>query len=297
MRTAGSPRDPAEKWEIRFTEAEGGSFFRTERASHPYTPRRPEDIPAGAGNALEKACGIRALDQIFIIPWAVRSPGWPAPKVISPNSVLGLGDHAVGLWTEKPDPGVKVVIALERVSAIEDVAILLYGRLSFVPFGDRLTIRYNTVARREMEPALLALRKRLAGSAQPLPSAEPDAVEPPFKWKVVLKEPLVRLEESSPVVYSFTSVRGRLREAAHRQLLAMNPHELVYLCDPMDSTEPYGVDSFIIPRTRITHVQNGRDGLEVLSNGARIRIPMAEALRETAVRWLESPSLVPGHVP
>ncbi|HUI69477.1 MAG TPA: hypothetical protein VL354_03080 [Spirochaetia bacterium] len=237
--------------------------------------------------ALEGACGIRELGQIFIIPWAVRSTQSSAQKVISPNSVLGLGDRAVGLWTEKPLPGVKITIPLERVSAIEDVTILLYGRLSFVPFGDRLTIRYNTVARQEMEPSLLALRQRLAGAAQPLPPAEPPREELPYKWRVILEEPLVHLSEGSPVIYSFASVRGKSRgEALHRQLIALNPFELVYLCDPMESTERYGVDSFVIPRSRITEAQITDTCLEVCSNGARIPIPMSPSLREAAMKWI-----------
>jgi hypothetical protein len=287
MRTAIRPQDSAEKWEIRFTEAEGGSYFRTERASHPYTPRREADIPAGAKDALHEVCGIHDLGQVFIIPWAVRSTGQLAQKVISPNSVLALGDRAVGLWTEKPLPGVKITIPLEKVAAIEDVTILLYGRLSFVPFGDRLTIRYNTVARQEMEPALLALRSRLAGVALPLPDAEQDQEEPPFKWKVLLERPLVRLSEQSPVIYSFAFVRGKSRdEIQRRQLIALNPFELVYLSDPMESTERYGVDSFVIPRSRITEAQVRDNGLEVCSNGARIPISMAPALREAAMKWL-----------
>lgn len=107
MRAAVRPQDPAEKWEIRFTEAEGGPYFRAERASHPYTPRREEDIPAGARKALDEVCSIHELGQIFIIPWAVRSIGSLAQKVISPNSVLALGERAVGLWTEKPPTGCK----------------------------------------------------------------------------------------------------------------------------------------------------------------------------------------------
>lgn len=280
-------RDPAETWEIRFTEAEGGSYFRAERASHPYTPRRAEDIPAGALESVEEVCGIRDLSQIFIIPQAVRSIGWLSQKVISPNSVLAIGDRAVGLWTEKPQPGVKLLIHLERVAAIEDITILLYGRLSFVPFGDRLTIRYNTVARQEMEPALLALRKRLAGSAQQMPPQEYADGELPFKWKVLLEEPLVRLEKGSPVAFSFARVPGRSRhEAERRQLLALNPFELVYLCDPTESTERYGVDSLIVPRSRITGARMQGNGLEVSSNGANILLSMAPPLREAAVRWI-----------
>lgn len=121
----------------------------------PHAPRRAEDIPSGALESLSESCGIEGLRQVFLIPRAVRSIGWRDQKVISPNSVLAIGSRAVGLWTEKPEPGVKVMIPLKKLSAIEDVTILLYGRLSFFSFGDRLTIRYNTLARSGLEPALL----------------------------------------------------------------------------------------------------------------------------------------------
>jgi hypothetical protein len=287
MRDGVGLRDPAESWELRFTEAEGGSYFRSERASHPYTPRRAEDIPDGARESLTEACGIRDLSQMFIIPWAVRSVGALTQKVISPNSVLALGDRAVGLWTEKPQPGVKVSIPLERVAAIEDVAILLYGRLSFIPFGNRLTIRYNTVARHDMEPALLDLRRKLVASPQPLPDGERTTVEVPFKWKIVLRETFVRLTNDAPVVFSFATIPRKHRHGPeYKQLLVLNPFELVYLCDPMESTEPYGVDSWIVPRSRITGAQM-RDGcVEVSSNGASVLLSMAPSLREAAIRWV-----------
>ena len=287
MRTAVGFQDPAEKWEIRFTETEGGSYFRNQRPSHPYTPRQDTDIPAGARQALEEACGALELGQVFIIPWAVRSTETLARKVISPHSVLALGNRAVGLWTEKPQPGVKITIPLEQVAAIEDVTILLYGRLSFVPFGDRLTIRYNTVARQRMEPALLALRRRLAGAAQPLPAFCQSEEGLLFKWAVYLREPLVRLSPDSPVIYAHASVRGRSRrELRRRELIALNPFELVFLCDPLESTERYGVDSYVIPRSRIAGLGVQDDGLVVFSNGARIRIPMTPSLREAAVNWM-----------
>jgi len=282
------PTDPAEKWEIRFTEAEGGSYFRSERASHPFTPRHVEDIPTGALESLEEVCGLLTLNQVFIVPWAVRSIGWRGQKVISPNSVLALGNRAVVLWTEKPQPSVKLTIPLERVTAIEDVTILLYGRLSFVPFGDCLTIRYNTVARQEMEPALLDLRKRLAGSAQRMPLVQTGTAELPFKWKVLLRDLRVRLEEDSLVISSFAKVPGRSRyEAGRGQLLALNPFELVYLCDPAESTERLGVDSFVVPRSRMTGVRIQGNDLEVSSNGARILLSMAPSLREVAIRWVD----------
>src|SRR5208337_3810248 len=163
-------------------ESEGGSYGGI-CDIFPFTPRRAEDIAEGALESLNEICGIEGLRQVFILPRAARTTGLGEQKVISPGSVLGIGTRAVGLWTEKPEPGVKVAIPLERLSAIEDVTILLYGRLSFLSFGGRLTIRYNTLARFALEPALLDLRKRLGGSPQPLPREDERSPVLPIKWE------------------------------------------------------------------------------------------------------------------
>jgi hypothetical protein len=185
--------DLAETWELPFSESEGSSYYRMNRGSYPYTPRRAEDVPTGALESLGEICVIEDLHQVFIVPLAVRSTGARGKKVISPNSVLALGARAVGLWTEKPQPGVRVVIPLEELAAMEDVTILLYGRLSFCSAAQRLSIRYNTVTRGGLEPALLELRKRLTGPAQQTPRDDPAATALPFKWNQLLHTPRVRL--------------------------------------------------------------------------------------------------------
>jgi hypothetical protein len=280
------PRDPAEPWELHYTEGEGGSYFRGACDIFPYVPRRSEDIPEGALDSLSEVCGFEGLRQIFVIPWAARSTGFGDQKVISPRSVLGIGARAIALWTEEPSPGVKVAIPLERLSAIEDITILLYGRLSFISFGDRLTIRYNTLARFALEPALHELRKRLAGSPQPLPPDATECPELPAKWKSLLRSPLVRFHEGAPVAFRFAMELGKSRLDIERgQLLVVNPHELVYMRDPPESSHTYGEDSFIVPRPRITRVRDREKYLEVASNGARFSLSMAPELREAATRW------------
>jgi hypothetical protein len=171
---SAGPLEPPEPWELPYCNGEGGSCYRWVQDAFPRRPRDTEDLPAGALESLRGVCGLEGLQQLFIIPWAVRSVGWKDQRVISPKSILALGSRAVGLWTEKPDPGVKIVIDLEELSAIEDRMILLYGRLSFRYTGDRLTIRYNTLARTELEPALLELRSRWAGSRRSIPREDCD---------------------------------------------------------------------------------------------------------------------------
>jgi hypothetical protein len=273
------PRDAAESWELRCSESEGGEYLRGACDVFPYVPRRPEDAPAGALESLGEICGFEGLRQVFIIPWAARSTGFADQRVLSPGSVLGIGARAVALWTDRPEPGIKVAIPLERLSAIEDVTILLYGRLSFVSLGDRLTIRYNTLARFALEPALLELRKRLAGQPQPLPADTAEYPELPAKWNSLL-------HEGAPVAFRFAVEPGRYPGEPDRgQLLVVNPYELVFLRDPAESPHTYGEDSFIAPRTSISRVRVREKYLELASNGARFSLSMAPRLREAAARW------------
>jgi hypothetical protein len=280
------PRDAAESWELRCSESEGREYLRGACDVFPYVPRRPEDVPTGALESLGEVCGFEALRQVFIIPWAARSTGFADQRVLTPGSVLGIGARAVALWTDRPEPGIKVAIPLERLSAIEDITILLYGRLSFLSLGDRLTIRYNTLARFALEPALLELRKRLAGPPQPLPADTAEYPELPAKWQSLLHGPLVRFHESTPVAFRFAVEPGRYPNEPDRgQLLVVNPHELVFLRDPAESPHAYGEDSFIAPRTCISRVRVREKYLELASNGARFSLSMAPGLREAAAGW------------
>ncbi len=279
-------QDPAEKWEIPFTQKEGGSFYQG-YSSYPTIPRRAEEIPAGAREALWESCGVDRLGQVFLVPWAVRPTGIRNQRVITPDSVLVIGAKAVGLWTDKPEPGVKAFLKIDDIAAMEDVTILLYGRLSFISSAERLSIRYNTVVREGLDPALFELRKRLSGPAQQVPRDPPDAPELPFKWNLLSLSARTRLAEDSSAAWRFASVPGmRGRAAARGQLLVLNPHELVFMRDPPESPGHFGEDSFIVSRARVTGARIEEDGLVVSAKGAQFPLPMALPLCEQAVRWL-----------
>jgi len=276
--------DPAEDWELPCSRRQGASYF-SGIASYPRTPGRWEEIPAAALASLKEYCAIEELGQVFVIPWAVRSVDVSPRRFITPNSVLAIGSRAVGLWTDKPEPGMKAGILLEDLAAIEDINILLYGRLGFFSKDGRVTIRYNTVARRSLEPALLALRKRLAGPAEPVPR-EAEAASPlPFKWNYFAQSMLVRLREDAVIAYRFAEAPGASRrDLGQAHLLALNPQELVYLKDPYCSR--YGADAFIVPRSAISEVRIREKLLDITSNEARFRLAMMPELRDAAVRWL-----------
>jgi hypothetical protein len=286
-RASRRPTDPPESWELEYSESEGGSYYRGIYDVFPRLPRREEDVPPGALEALNSSCSLAGLRQLLLLPMAVRATGHGSEKVISPASVLGLGNRAVGLWTEKPQAGVKVLIPLERLSAVEDVTILLYGRLSFFSFDQRLTIRYNNLARSTLKPLLFELRRKLAGPPLPLPAEEPACGELPLKWRRLLRSPQIRFREGAPVAFRFAVTPRSSRDDIDRgQLLVMSPHELLYLRDPPEASHNYGEDSFIVPRLRISRVRIRERYLEVASNGARLSLSMAPELRQAAARWL-----------
>jgi hypothetical protein len=278
--------DPSESWELPCLSGEAEGYFRGVCDVFPTVPRRSEDLAAGALDALMECCGLEGLRQVFMIPRSARSIGGGEAKVISPRSVLGIGTRCVGLWTEEPLPGVKVVIPLERLSAIEDVTILLYGRLSFISPSGRLTIRYNTLARSGLEPALLELRQRLAGPPEGLPGEGRPAPDMPVKWRRLLRSPLLGFHEDAPVTFCFAQAPPASRQDVTRgQILVVNPHELVYMCDPPEASHTYGADSYIVPRPRITRVRDREPYLEVASNGARLTLSMVTELRRAGARW------------
>jgi len=285
-RSRRQPRDPAESWELP-SSAELAPSFRGICDCYPRTPRWEEDIPASVLKSLQDLCGIDRLGQVFIIPETVRSIGWKERRVVSPESVLALGSRAVALWTGKPEPGIKACVPLDQIAAIEDVTILLYGRLSFISPGTRLTVRYNILARRGFEPALRELRRMLAGPARPVPRNGGESSSLPFKWRRLLEAPLVRLSGGAPVAFRFARVRRRAPFDIERgELLALTPSELLFLCDPPDAGHTYGEDSCVVSRARITRVLRERPGLRVCSNGAELPLAMEPALSEAAAGWL-----------
>ncbi len=283
--------DPPERWETPYTRQDGGAYFRATRTPHPFVPASREEAPLGAFEALVEPCGVEDLRQLFVIPSCVRFTGQGADKVVSPLQVVALGERAVGLWTAEPGPGVRAVIGIDSLAYIEDIHILLYGKLTFFSRQGRISIRYNTVARRVLEPALLALRLRVAGAPGPMPlSEQPEPL--PFKWRLIAGSPFYRLGDQEPAVCRFShrnrgSARPRARSRAH--LLMMTPRELLSLADPALSIHNFGVDGYYIPRCGIEDARFGDDGLRLKVSGATLELPLDERLREAARLWLSGP--------
>ncbi len=288
-----SVQDPAEAWEEPYTDVVGGFYFRGNYAGHPYVPKKPDELPAEAFELLHDHCGVEELGRTLIIPSSVRAIGQRNRRVITPQEVLAVGERAVSLWAEKPLPGVKISISLDELSAIEDVHILLYGRLSFVSRDQRLTIRYNTVCRRALEPLLARLRKAMAGPALRVPQKCSEGAAIPFKWNYLLNYPFSTLDDKAPRDFRFSREAPRRRAGIARgHMMIMTPYELISLRDPSESDLSYGVDSLFIPRARIQGVALAGNRLEITANGASFTLPLTPALRETVGSWFAAPALV-----
>ncbi len=290
-------QDPAEPWEAPYSEREGGFYYRGYYAGHPSVPRRPEDVPAGAFENLHDACSISHAGQLLVIPSCVRLIGLGSRKVITPAQVLGIGTRAVALWTEKPEPGVKVSIPLDELCGIEDIHILLYGKLSFISSSQRLTIRYNTVCRRVLEPLLSSLRKNLAGPGMTLPvKGCPDPSEAagpadiPYKWNFLLHSPFSTLDDSAPRVFQYSQDAPRRKRKPRGHLMIVTPYELVSLRDPVDSFHSYGVDSLFIPRARIQGVTVRPTGVDVAAGGASFSLSLTPPLLSAVSGWFPPPA-------
>jgi hypothetical protein len=303
-------QDPAEPWETPYTEQEGGFYYRGYYAGHPSVPKKQDELPAGVFEALRDACCAGSLGQLLVIPSCVRLVGQGSRKVITPLEVMGVGSRAVGLWTEKPLPGLKVTIPLEELCAIEDVHILLYGKLSFISSNRKLTIRYNTVCRRVLEPLLFTLRKALAGPALTLPcradangAGTPGGRQAaiPFKWNFLLHYPFSTLDDAAPRVFRFSEEprrrAGKRSRAARGHLMIVTPYELVSLCDPPESFHSYGVDSLFIPRARIREVTLRAKGVEVTAGGASFSLSLAPDLLSAMSGWFSEGSGSRGPLP
>jgi hypothetical protein len=291
MRRA-EPVDPPEPWEREVSPQEGPYVGRGGLAGHPYRPLRWQDVPAPAADALARSCGARELDQLFVIPESARRTGRRGHWVAAETQVLGISNDAVGLWVAGDEPSVRTRIGTAELVAIQDIHFLLYGRLSFLGDGRRLTVRYNAVARHELQPGLLALRRTLAGPSRPLPVADvPPAL--PFKWQAIAAWPTVRLHRDDPAVLLFGRSMVR-RRPPWPVLLALTGYELIAARSPGDDkvAAAFGVETLHPPRRRLDRVGISAQGLQVQIEGAELDVPLDPELVTRAQETLGA--LLPG---
>lgn len=293
--------DAPEPWE-RVTSGGGGPDTGLSGSdSHPFRPEAWHDVPDLAVNALAKACGTTKPSELFVIPPAARSVAAPRNaerQIATPLQVLGFGQTAIGLWADDAFGGdLKVVIPIDELAAIEDVHVLLFGRLSLVTSRQRLTIRYNTVAGHKLEESLQAVRLAAAGTPSPVhPATLPDGT--PHKWVTLAASPTVRLDDG-PITLVYETEPGRARrEPPYETLIALTAHELVIAREPEHRpvTAKYGVDVLQVPLGRLEGVWTEGDQLCVRAAGAITRVKVGPAASRRVAELLDTQARPPAQI-
>jgi hypothetical protein len=311
-RLTRSITDPPEPWEIPVLKRDRYKIDRT-LAGRPFRPTKPQDVPAGAGPALEAVCGTLPLENLYVVPRTTRLTT-TTECVVTPAKVLAFGERTVGLWVDDGPNGRVMSVPVDRLLAVDDRAILLYGRLRLIAADTQLVVRYNTVSRDDLTANLLKLRSAMATKELPIESSflwlDPGnrrlaQSELPHKWRVVLEYPTVRpnLEEPASIAVGDVSEirRGRTRPASGVAILGSR--ELVIANEPTEYLDParYGVDLLAVPRRLLdslgwdgrqltVHVGVEGAGAEAASS---VTLPLdphlVEAMKSvfgSAVRWV-----------
>jgi hypothetical protein len=240
-------------------------------------------VPRGALEALSLECGVREFNQLFVIPSSPRPIGGGRWRwVETPAQVLGFGDHGVGLWVDAtPVPGVQQVIPHPNLAAIADERILLYGRLSFLTADQALRVRYNTVSRWHLRPALVSLRRTVATLPGPVPDVEPPRL--PHKWRVISESETVRPPAGEKVAVFFGSYRAHRRMRALPALLAVTSRELIVVRQPYRNRDGYGSDALYVSRQRIEQLEAERSTLQLRVAGTHLELVLDDALAAAAL--------------
>jgi hypothetical protein len=260
-RTTRSPADPAEPWEIPVAKKDR-SRVESQLPGRPFKPTRADEVPSRSLSGLESPCGRVPLERLFVLPAATRLVN-PTSCVVTPGMVLAFGDRALGLWIDDGPAGRTLSVPIDRLLAVEDRLILLYGRLRFVAGDRQIVVRYNTVAREYIGDNVESLRRRVARTAFPVEpafvwkaphGAGTRPADLPFKWRIVLDKPAVRPDEG-PAAIAVGDV-SPLRPAPGRPasgVAVLGPRELVIANEPTEYTDRarYGVDVLSVPRTRL----------------------------------------------
>ena len=282
--------DPPEAWEVKDTPIDWEFWGKDKSVRHPFVPFSSTEVPEGAFEDLTNACGVTELRRLFVIPRNVRR-AWvdshPA-HVFTPTHVLGIGEEGIGLWVSRPTPHVESVIRYEEIVCIEQIHILLYGRLTLETKNGKLTVRYNTVAEQELEGLVEFVRRKVASDELEVPAGEgPDEMELPFKWDLIARSDSLVLGESRPLSLAFAETAGR-RRAKHHALLALTPRELIYLHDPYNSDHNYGADGTYVARSGIEGVRFDDLGIICAVAGRPVDMRMPAELVSAAHRWFDS---------
>jgi hypothetical protein len=269
-------------------------------------------VPPPARSALEVDCGPLPLERLFVVPKTTRLVS-PKHCVITPARVLGFGATDVALWIDDCPGGRVLSIPIDRLVAVDNRSILLYGRLRLLAAGSQLVVRYNSVYRDELQENLRDLRRRMARKELPVESGflwldprheQGRQSDLPFRWQVLLDYPTVRPNLSEPVMIAVGDVAGirRGRTGPPSGVAVLGSRELVIANEPSGNLDfgRYGIDLLAVPRQRLDSLRwDGRSltvrlasDHVVAENYASVVLPLDPRLVEamarafgSAVKW------------
>lgn len=104
-------------------------------------------LPPGAAEALARGIGKYDLEDLLLVPASVQPVGPRRRRSYryAPLCVLGLGEHALGLWAEtRPSPGLVTVLPFDAIAAIERRASGRRRTLTVTGSGTSFTLRYDS---------------------------------------------------------------------------------------------------------------------------------------------------------
>ncbi len=287
--------DPAETWESpvpRTTVSRGRPYARIAGF---LAPTCDADLPAGVLRTLRFACGSLPLDRSLVLPASTRPIDRSCRRYVTGRrQVLGFGERATGLWVEGRGRDPVAEVPVERIGAIEDVAVLCYRRLSVRTADVRLSVRYAADSRALLATPLAWLRRRIEGDARgEVPWLGVRTVGTrtvPGEWHTVAEE--VSLEGGERgVAMLFGLVPARLGNSRGRgALLAITAAELIVLAESEGVTAPTGAwpQTLVVPRRTLQQARQDGDRLLLRSAGVDRILRLGPQLTAAAVELIES---------
>jgi len=287
-----TPYDPAEPWEGPGNEEDLRAYTARRLGSYAHRPRSPQDVPVGALEALRAALGKLGGEDLVILPRTPRITGaGESMWVVTPTSVLAVGDSAIALWVDAPAPGIVAMLPFDEVAAIVDRTILLLGRLEIIGPDRSIVVRYNTVGRELMRRAIVEVRRSFWPPALPPAATGVRPEQLPHKWMALLRSSDM-LPAGPDGLLAAAGALGDPRQV-HNGIAALSSTELLLATEPATADGPghYGVDLVVLPRPRLAglEVDDASVVAAVTVGGRPVRVPiavspsLAEAVRTTLV--------------
>jgi hypothetical protein len=246
--------EPAEPWEVPGNEEDLRRYTARRLGAYVQRPRDASELPAGALADLEAVLGPLELGDVVLLPRTPRPTGVGELRwVVTPTSVLGVGERAVALWVDEPAARVVARLPFDEVAAVIDRTILLLGRLEIVGRTTSIVLRYNTVGREVVREALGELRRSFWPPTG-LPS-EPTGVRRetlPFKWRTLLGSADILVSGPERLIVAAGALTDP-RAWSRNGVAALSATELLIATEPTGDSRRanYGVDLVMVPRSRL----------------------------------------------